>query len=93
MSFWWLTGKGTPLTGTIYENPYEGDNPIVEIEYVALQVILKVDPYNGAPETYIIKTFYADNYTWTEQYIRKKQVEYINNVFEMIYFTYLKIIG
>ena len=68
--FWWLTGKGTPLTGTIYENPYEGDNPIVEIEYVALQVILKVDPYNGAPETYIIKTFYADNYTWTEQYIR-----------------------
>lgn len=48
----------------------EGDNPIVEIEYVALQVILKVDPYNGAPETYIIKTFYADNYTWTEQYIR-----------------------
>ena len=38
-------------------------------------------------------SFYADNYTWTEQYIRKKQVEYINNVFEMIYFTYLKIIG
>ena len=59
-----------PLTGTIYESPYEGDDPIVEIEDVALHVVLKVDPYNGAPESYIMKTFYADNYTWTEQYIR-----------------------
>ncbi len=59
-----------PLTGTIYENPYEGDDPIEEISKVALQVVLKVDPYNGAPESYIIKTFYADSYTWSKQYIR-----------------------
>lgn len=53
-----------------WSNPYEGDDPIEEISKVALQVVLKVDPYNGAPESYIIKTFYADSYTWSKQYIR-----------------------
>ena len=31
-----------PLTGTIYENPYEGDDPIEEISKVALQVVRSI---------------------------------------------------
>lgn len=38
--------------------------------YLWKPLVLKVDPYNGAPESYIIKTFYADSYTWSKQYIR-----------------------
>lgn len=58
-----------PLTGTMYDSPWEGDNPIPDIASVAIQLLIKVKPKDGSPATYITKTFYADNYTWTTKYL------------------------
>lgn len=55
-----------PLTGTVYDNPYEWDLPIPDVERLCVKMLLKVSPKDGAPDTYITKTFYIDDFTWTK---------------------------
>ena len=54
-----------PLEGTIYSSPWEVDEPLPDITDVCIKVVVKVAPKNGAPASYITKTFLADNYTIT----------------------------
>lgn len=54
-----------PLFGVKYDNPWESDAPIPDINTVCIQVLIKVQPKNGIPPAYITKTFYADKVTWT----------------------------
>lgn len=62
-------GSGTllqfPLEGTIYSSPWEVDEPLPDITDVCIKVVVKVAPKNGAPASYISKTFFADSYTIT----------------------------
>lgn len=53
-----------PLRGTMYGNPWESDAPIPNVDKVCIQLLLEVKPKDGAPATYISKTFCADNYNW-----------------------------
>lgn len=41
------------------------DEPLSDITDVCIKVVVKVAPKNGAPASYITKTFLADNYTIT----------------------------
>ena len=54
-----------PLSGVKYDSPWESDAPIPDVNNVCIQVLVKVQPKNGIPATYITKTFYADKFTWT----------------------------
>lgn len=51
-----------PLIGTIYDNPWEEDAPIPDVEKVCIKLLIEVKPKDGTPATYITKTFYADDY-------------------------------
>ncbi len=53
-----------PLSGVEYDSPWESDAPIPDVSKVCIQVLVKVQPKNGIPATYITKTFYADKFTW-----------------------------
>lgn len=57
-----------PLSGTIYDSPWESSNPI-SVESIAIQLLLEVKPKDGTPATYITKTFYADNCDWETTYL------------------------
>ena len=54
-----------PLTGVIYDSPWESDNPIPEITNACVKLLIMVEPKNGAPASYITKTFYVDNFKWS----------------------------
>ena len=58
-----------PLVGTIYDNPWESDAPLPEVEGVCIKLLIEVKPNDGTPVTYITKTFYADDYTWSVKHI------------------------
>lgn len=58
-----------PLIGTMYDSPWESDAPIPDLAGVAIHLLLEVKPKDGSPSTYITKTFYADTYTWTTNYL------------------------
>lgn len=53
-----------PLSGVIYDSPWESDSPIPEIENACIKLLIMVEPKNGAPSSYITKTFYVDNFKW-----------------------------
>lgn len=53
-----------PLTGAEYDSPWESDDPLPEIENLCVKFVLKVQPKDGAPASYLCKTFYVDDYTW-----------------------------
>ena len=54
-----------PLTGVEYDSPWESDNPIPEIENLCIRFVVKVQPKDGTPASYLCKTFYVDDYEWT----------------------------
>lgn len=58
-----------PVEGVEYESPWEGDNPLPEIDGAYIKFLIKVEPKDGSPATYICKTFEADDYTWTTRYV------------------------
>lgn len=53
-----------PMEGTIYHSPWKSSTPIPDINGVCIKILLKVKPKNGAPASYLCKTFKADNYRW-----------------------------
>lgn len=58
-----------PLTGTLYDNPWESDAPIPDIRDIFIRYIVKVQPKDGSPASFICKSFYVDNYTWNTRYV------------------------
>lgn len=58
-----------PLTGTVYDNPWEGDAPIPDVYGVCIHLLLEVKPKDGTSSTYVTKTFYADDFTWKTETI------------------------
>ena len=46
-----------PLRGTIYQSQWEADVPVPEFDKIIVKFIIKVQPKDGAPASYIYKTF------------------------------------
>lgn len=56
-----------PLEGMMHDNPYIANDPVPAFDEVAVQFLVKVQPKNGAPASYIQKTFRL-NYTIQYKY-------------------------
>ena len=50
-----------PLNAAYFVNPYEGSYELPDIDKYCVRVTVKVTPHNGAPSSYIIKTFNINN--------------------------------
>lgn len=45
------------MKGTIYQSQWETDVPVPEFDKIIVKFIIKVQPKDGAPASYIYKTF------------------------------------
>ena len=54
-----------PMKGVEYNSPWETDNPIPEIDNLCIRFVVKVQPKDGSPASYLCKTFYVNDYKWT----------------------------
>lgn len=59
--------SGAVLEGMMHDNPYIANDPVPAFDEVAVQFLVKVQPKNGAPASYIQKTFRL-NYTIQYKY-------------------------